>query len=151
MSSSVPYPAWWDTTITIYNKFIDPLTQVVTWYRHVVNGCFWKYIGNKVQVGSVTLSTNNTICRIPKQETFLEKHEWINVPNDQMDQYFTLAPQDIIVKGAVNDTIDEYTKGSRATDLLKKYKALQGCIEIQEYTNNTGAGRAQEHYLVNGV
>ena len=145
------YPSWWDTTITIYNKFEDPQTQLVTWYKHEVTGCFWKYSGNKVVIDTTVLDTNSIICRIRKDDSFLEKHEWSALPNDEMSNYFTLGQGDIIVKGSVDDTINEYTSGKRSTDLLKKYKALQGCMEIEEFSNNTGGGRGNEHYYVRGV
>lgn len=145
------YPSWWNTTITIYNKYTDPQTQLVKWYRHKVDGVFWKYSGNKVVVGSTVLETKDIICRIRKDDSFKEKHEWINIPNDEMSQYFTLAQGDIIVKGEVDDEINEYTSGTRSTDLKKKYKNLQGCLEIQEWANNTGGGRGNEHYYVKGL
>ena len=145
------YPSWWDTTITIYNKYVDSQTQLVHWYRHVVNGTFWKYSGNKVVVGNTVLETKDIICRIRKDENFREKHEWILIPNDKMENYFTLSQGDIIVKGEVNDAIDEYTSGYRSSDLKKKYKSLQGCLEIQEWANNTGGGRGNEHYYVKGI
>lgn len=145
------YPSWWDTTITIYNKYEDKLTNVVTWYRHVVEKTFWKYSGNKVVVGNTVLETKDIICRIRKDDAFLEKHEWIALPNDRMADYFTLGQGDIIVKGEVDDDINEYQSGKRSSDLKKKYKALQGCIEIQEWSNNTGGGRGNEHYFVKGI
>ena len=97
MSNAV-YPAWWETTVTIYNKFQDPITKVVSWYRTVVDGTFWKYIGDKVTVGQTVLETNNIICRIRKDDKFLPKYEWVNVPNDKMKDYFTLGKGDIIIK-----------------------------------------------------
>lgn len=145
------YPVWWDTTLTIYNKFEDPQTHIVTWYRTVLENCFWKYIGNKIKIGNVNLETDNSICRIPISDKFKEKYEWINIPNDEMSQYFTIAKGDIIIKGEVDDTINEYVSGSRSTDIEAKYKELQGCIRIQEMTINTGIGRCCEHYLVKGV
>ena len=145
------YPVWWNTTITIYNKYEDPLTQIVTWYKHTVDNCFWKYTGNKIVVGETVLETNNTICRIPKNDLFREKYIWNALPNDQMGNYFTLGQGDIIVRGEVTDAINEYLAGSRSTDLLIKYKALQGCIEVQNIAINIGEGRCNEHYYVNGV
>lgn len=145
------YPVWWDTTLTVYNKFEDPQTHIITWFRTVVENAFWKYVGDKVNIGKVVLETNDTICRIRKDSRFLPRHEWINKPNDQMGNYFTLGVNDIIVKGEVDDVIDEYTSGSRSTDLEKKYKGLQGCIKIQEVAVNTGPGRCNEHYYVKGV
>lgn len=145
------YPPWWDTTITVYNKYEDPQTHVITWFRNVIEGAFWKYTGNKVTVGKVTLETNTTVCRIRKDDRFLERHEWLNKPNDLMGNYFTLGVGDIIVKGEVDDTINEYTSGTRSNDLEKKYKNLQGCIRIEEVNIDTGTFRGPEHYLVTGV
>lgn len=145
------YPIWWDTTLTLFNKYEDPQTQIITWYKTVVEKCFWKYVGDKVHINNVTINTNDTICRIPKDERFLEKHEWIVKPNDSMADYFTLSPGDIIVKGEVDDVINEYQSGYRSSDLLKKYKNLQGCIVIEVVGINTGDGRCNEHYYVKGT
>lgn len=145
------YPKWWDTTVTVYNKYVDPQTQVITWYRTVIDGCFWKDTGNKVTINNVVLETNNIICRIRKDERFLERSAWVALTNDEMGNHFTLSPGDIIIKGSIDEDINEYKSGKRATDLAKKYKALQGCMEIQAATDNTGGGRGNEHYHVTGI
>ena len=145
------YPEWWETTVTIFNKFKDPHTKVVRWYKTVVEGVFWKYVGDKVTIGKTVLETNNIICRIRKDEKFLEKYQWVQMPNDEMENYYTLARGDIIVKGEVDDNINEYEAGSRSTDLIAKYKELQGCMSIEEIAINVGAGRCNEHYFVKGV
>lgn len=145
------FPIWWDTTITIYNRYENPQTQVVRWYRHVLSNCFWKYTGDKIKIGEVVLETNNSICRIPKNSLFLEKYLWEQKPNDEMGNFFTLGVGDIIVKGEVTDDIDEYTAGRRSSDFMSNYKALQGCMKIEEVAINTGAGRNNEHYFVKGV
>ena len=144
------YPVWWDSTLTLYNKYVDAQTQVIRWYRTELDNCFWKASGDKAVVGSVTLDTEGIICRIPKNEKFLEKYEWVDLPNDEMSNYFTLSPGDIVIKGIVTDEIDEYQKGQRSTDLLAKYKDLRGCMEIQEIAINTGRGRHNQHYWIRG-
>lgn len=144
------YPVWWDTTVTLYNKYEDPATHVITWNRVILDNCFWKSTHDKVTVGDTVLESSVTLCRIPKNENFLPRHEWIKVPNDQMQQYFTLGTGDILVKYAVEDVIDEYTKGARSSDIITKYKGLQGCIQIEEVALNIGPGRCEEHYLVRG-
>ena len=63
----------------------------------------------------------------------------------------TFGAGDIIIKGEVDDVIDEYTKGHRSSDILDKYKPLQGCIEVDSVGINVGAGRCMEHYTVRGV
>ena len=144
------YPIWWDTTITIYNKYVDPQTQVISWFKHVVNDCFWKLEGATVKVGDTTLDSKAIICRIPKDELYHTKMDWLQLPNDQMDDYFTLGQGDIIVKGECEEVIDENTKGHRSTDLLSKYRIYQAVMEITEFTEDTGIGRNNEHYFVRG-
>ena len=145
------YPIWWDTTITVYNKYEDPQTRVIRWFSTVIEGCFWKYVGDKITVGETVLETNNIICRIPQQSNFLEKYLWINKPNDTMSEFFTLGPGDIIVKGEVTESIDEYTSGHRSSDFIRKYKNLQGCMEVEQVAINTGGGRNNPHYYVRGL
>ena len=145
------YPQWWNQQITIYNKYEDPQTHVVSWFKFTVDNCFWKYTGDKISIGETVLETNNIICRIPENDKFLEKYQWVQKPNDQMGNYFTLGPGDIIIKGNVSDIVDEYTSGQRSTDLIAKYKALQGCMEIEEVAINVGGGRNQPHYYVKGI
>lgn len=145
------FPVWWETTITIYNKFVDSQTNVVSWFRTVVTDCFWQLTGTKATVGQVVLDSKTIVCRIPKDDRFLDKAEWIKLPNDEMDNYFTLGQGDIIVKGECDFVIDEYTKGHRSTDLLSKYREYEACMEINECSNNTGKGRTPiEHYLARG-
>ena len=145
------YPVWWDSTITVYNRYENPLTQLISWNRYVLTNCFWKYTGDKVQIGSVVLDTNSIICRIPQNEHYKSKYLWINVPNDQKANYFTLGNGDIIVFGNVSDEINEYQSGSRSTDLIAKYKKLQGCMEIQHISENVGNGRGLPHYYARGI
>lgn len=149
--SNQPYPIWWDTTVTIYNKFQDPQTQLIRWFKTVVTNVFWKYVGDKVTVGKVSLETDNSICRIREDSRFLPKFQWLQIPNDEMSQFFTLAKGDIIIKGEVDDEINEYESGHRATDIVAKYKELQGCITIEKIAINTGAGRCNPHYYVKGI
>lgn len=144
------YPIWWDTSITVYNKYEDTQTDVVTWQRNVISNAFWKDTGAKLTVGDTTIDTNSIICRIRKDSRFLTKSEWMALPNDRRQDYFTLSPGDILVKGEVADIVDEYTSGSRSSDLIQKYKALDGCMEIQKASINAGIGRGSEHYYVIG-
>lgn len=146
----MPYPIWWEDTITVYNKFEDKQTHIVTWYKTVLTGCFWKYTRQKVSIGETVLETSNTICRIPMNTQFMERHSWEQVPNDKMSQYFTLSEGDIIIKGEVDDKINEYEKGYRSSDIIAKYKALQGCMVIETVSINTKTGTNDKHYLVNG-
>lgn len=145
------YPKWWDTTLTIYNKYENKLTNQITWYRSVVTDCFWKDAGNKVTVNDVVLESNNIIARIPEQENFREKYLWVDIPSDQKGNYFTLGEGDIVVKGEVTDEINEYQKGYRSSDLIAKYKELRGCTQIDGIALNVGTMRVDPHYWIRGI
>lgn len=145
------YPIWWNTTITVYNKYEDQQTHVVSWHRRVLSGCFWKASGDKVSVGSVVIDSKSILCRIPKSPYFMDRYEWEQLPNDKMANYFTLGVGDIIIKGEVTDVVDEYTSGHRSTDLLDRYRISQRCFEIDEFSDNTGVSRNNEHYYVRGA
>lgn len=143
------YPTWWDKTLTLYNKYTASDGQV-TWYRTVLESCFWKYTGEEVRVNDSTLSTKDTTCRIPniQKVDYVPKDVWNGL--EDKSNNFTLGRGDILVLGKVTDTISEYTRGQRSTDLLNKYKE-RGCVEINEYRDNTGGGRVNEHYFVRGI
>lgn len=145
---SYVYPSWWNTTITLYNKYEDPQTHVIRWFKHTIDGCFWHYTGNKVKINNVSLDTSDTLCRIREDDRFISKHQWEQLPNDQMGEFFTLGRGDIIIKGDVDDEINEYATGHRSTDLLSKYSKYQECIEVGTIAINTGGGRNNPHYRV---
>ena len=145
------YPAWWNTKVTVYNKYIDPQTKVIKWFRKVIEGTFWKYISDDILVGQTVLQTNNIICRIRIDDAFLEAYQWQALSEDEKVIHFTLQGGDMIIRGEVADDIDEYVAGKRSSDFLQKYKALQGCMTVQDVALNVGEGRGPEHYFVRGI
>ena len=145
------YPSWWNTTVTLFNKYEDPTSQLITWYKTVIDGCFWSNIQDRVKIGKTVLETDSIICRIRKDERYKDIEEWLVLPSDLKANYFTLRNQDILIKGDVDETINEYQSGSRSTDVLAKYKRLQKCLEVAQFADNTGGGRGNEHYYVKGV
>ena len=146
------YPSWWDQTTTVFNKYVDPTTQQVNWYAHKVENCFWKFTGDMLSIGQTTIDTQVVMCRIPKQDDFVERGGWEAMTDEQKKASFTLGAGDILVLGdATNEEIDEYTKGKRSTDLLDKYSKLQRCLQVKKFSINVGGGRGNEHYLVRGV
>lgn len=145
------YPSWWNQTITVYNRYEDPTTRQVSWYRTVLHDCFWKYSDEKLIVGSTRIETSQTICRIPINPKYKERYEWEQLIASGDSSYFTFGPGDILIKGEVSDTIDEYISGQRSTDLIARYKKLQGCMSVDYCIDNTGGGRGNEHYRVKGI
>lgn len=145
------YPSWWDTTVTLFNKYEDPTTQLVSWYKTTIEGCFWSNLHDRVKIGKTVLEADGIICRIRKDDRYLDIQEWLALPSDLKNNYFTLRQQDILIKGEINETINEYQSGLRSTDILAKYKQFQKCLEVAQFMDNTGGGRGNEHYYVKGV
>ena len=145
------YPSWWDTTVTLFNKYEDPTTQLVSWYKTTIEGCFWSNLHDRVKIGKTILEADGIICRIRKDARYLDIEDWLILPSDLKNNYFTLRQQDILIKGDIADEINEYQSGSRSTEILAKYKQFQKCLEIAQFMDNTGGGRGNEHYYVKGV
>ena len=145
------YPKWWDTTITIFNKFENSTSHKTAWFKTVVTGCFWKFAGNRVAIDNTLLETKNVICRIPKNSNYLNKLEWLSLATDDLNNYFTLGIGDIIICGEVADIIDEYTTGQRSSDIIKKYRQSQQCMTIDSVSDNTSDYLGRPHYYVKGI
>ena len=143
------YPAWWNETITVYNRYENPKTHRITWYRHVVYGCFWKNVGKQLIAKENVVETSGIICRIRKDENFLPKYEWIKLADDgDVGEMYTLGNGDIIILGDISDEMNEYESGSKSTEILAKYKEI--CLVIETVTINVDGGRGNEHYHVKG-
>ena len=144
------YPRWWNRTITIYNRYEDPVTNVVTWIRHTVSGCFVKKANNRVTIGQTVLESNSVIVRIPEGNSYMTYGSWIQMTNDKRPSRYTLHQGDIVIFDNVNDIINEYSSGHRSTDVISKYKALDKCMIIANIAENIGGGRVDPHYYISG-
>lgn len=144
------YPMWWNDTITIFNKYEHPQTQLVTWHKNMLSNCFIQSAKSMIVAGQITYNTSNIILRIPQNNSYKEYGDWINIPNIEQANYFTLHQGDIIIKGEIDDVIDEYTNGMRSTDLISKYKNIGICFTIDRWQDNTGTGRGIPHYFASG-
>lgn len=144
------YPVWWESTITLYNRYQDPLTDLITWYKTTINDCFVKRAHNRVVIGTTSIETGNKLVRIREDERYLTYSRWIELPNDVQQNYFTLHLGDFVVFSEVDDIIDEYTPGHRFNDVVSKYKDMNECMVITNYQENIGKGRVNPHYFVMG-
>ena len=144
------YGKWWNTTITLYNRF-ENIDGKIKWYSHVIEGCFYSQQRNKVIVDSTVIEANSSLCRIRISGNFMAKDEWNNLPEADKQYMFTLCPGDIIVGSEVEFEIDEYAKGSRSSDMMKKYREWPGCFIVDSVGINAGGGRGNEHYAARGT
>lgn len=145
------YPSWWDTTITLYNKYIDPITKNITWYSHIIENCFYKHTVDKMTVNNTTIESNVSICRLRVNDSFINKREWNELTSEEKKQMFTLGAGDIIVAGEVDFIVDEYEKGHYSSDLIREFSSWPGCFTIETVNINVGGGRGNEHYHVRGT
>ena len=146
------YSQWWDDTITLYNKYIDPDTKKVTWYRHVIPDCFYKHTIEKITVGKTTIDSNVTVCRIRvNNDLFVDKKSWMLLTDAERAIKFTLSVGDIIVADEIDFEIDEYAKGKTSANLVNENKEWPGCFTIETVNINVGGGRGNEHYHVRGT
>lgn len=143
------YPSWWNNTITLYCKYTDGHKKV-TWYRYVIENCFYKHTIEKITVGKTTIDGETTVCRMRPSENFVFRDVWEHEGYADRETTFTLGAGDIIVKGEVDFEIDEYLADHRSSDLIKKYHNWPGCFTIESVNINTGGGRGNEHYHVRG-
>lgn len=123
-------PAWWDKTLTLYHCIEDSVTHTVTWQRSILNNCFWKQTISQPQTQLSTTSECSTIVRIPSADTSIDVG-------------------DLLVLGLVEDEIDEYTSGQRASDLLARYK--DRALKIQSIVDNNQALVDCPHLRIGGI
>ena len=145
------YPEWWNTTITLFNKYTDKVTNKTYWYKHVIDDCFYDHTIDKVVVGRTTIESNTSICRIRVNDLFVNKKDWNALSDADKKSHFTLCAGDIIVADVVEEDIDEYTTGHRSSELIKQFKEWPGCFTVETASINVGGGRGNEHYLARGT
>ena len=81
---------FWNKTITLYNKYEDKDSGTIKWYRHKLEGCFYKVTNNKVNVGNVQMTTDDNIIRIPEQMNYLPPYKWIKLTEKDRQEKFIL-------------------------------------------------------------
>lgn len=139
---------WWNDNLTLYNKYTDPITRLITWYRTVLTNSFYMNQSQNIQFTNVQIKSNNQIARIPQNDKYLPEELWEKIPSDLMSNYFTFSVGDIIVNGIVEDEINEYEQGKRSNDLVAKYQT-KGVFRIQKLQENTSIN--PKHYYLVGV
>ena len=143
------YGDWWSSTITLYNRVSDS-SGIIRWYRHVIPDCFYSQVLDTLSKNNAVLDSYVSICRIRVSDDYVGKRAYIDMAENDRESHFTLSSGDIIVAEEIDFEIDEYTKGSRSSDLLKEYREDPGCFIVAQASNNTGTGRGNAHYVARG-
>lgn len=129
-------------TITLYNRYttLEEGRALVKWKRTVLRECYFGRQTVKQANGNTISQADEFICRIPENEAYIGDF------GGEEDK-FTLAPQDIIVKGAVDDEISD-AQGKRSSDILNKYRGR--AFTVRSVSDNTVLPFAG-HYRASGV
>ncbi len=137
------YPDWWNREITLYNRH-ENTDGTVEWYKTNIPGCFVKNVPLLKLSSGIGTEGSQNIVRIRKSDDYLPPQEWMTVKYRKPK--FTLQSGDIVVIGNVSDHIDEYSAGSRSSDILQKYKS--NCFVIASVSVNDSGSLA--HYKISG-
>lgn len=135
-------------TVTIYNRRETKDANgrtVVTWHRRVLAGCFWTSRIRHVRDGMATVLAEMIVCKIPERADYRTPAKWDALAS--VTNVFTLAPGDIIVRGAVTDTIGPKLTAAALVDKHKR----GGVMTVTSAANNVRPGLPLGHYRAEGV
>jgi len=117
----------WKERVTLFRRSVDA-TGKVTWSSRFLYGCYWIEKTGVSPTGGSSAVTATRAVRIPMK--------------------VDIAIGDIVVNGAVLDSVDEYTVGKRSTDLRKKYPAS---FTVRGIHDNVRVGRPIPHIYAEGA
>ena len=134
-------------TITLYNKLTkrgaDGRTAV-TWYRHVLTGCFWREVFRTVASGETLVQVHEITCKIPESALYLPYAQWAADGVDRATK-FTLSVDDIIALGNVAYTIGSSYTANAVRELCQR----TGVMTVVAASDNTR--RPMPHYGAKGA
>lgn len=131
------YPAWWKTTVTLYNKVTD--NGKILYYRHLLEGCHYAKKRLTNSDGGNLSAVSETVVRIRQSNAYLPPKAYADSGAAVQKAYFTITPGDVVICGAVSDDIADET-GKRPSDLLKNHDGFV----VRTCADNTFANPA--HY-----
>lgn len=143
------YPPFWVHDVTVYNRYKSE-DGSLSWYSTQLSDCFMARTKATQMMGDEKQDVDVAICRIPETELYRSPDIWVQLGESGRASFFTLQPEDIIVRGHVSDVIDESTKGQRSSDLLERY-SLSGAFRVGSSADNTGPFLGSPHYRATEV
>jgi len=129
-----------NSSATIYNRYLDPITLTDKWQKHLVHQVYWEG-GRSVKL--LNGLVNNNACRvyIPCNANYLTDYLPPLDFKDNRSGHWTIQVGDIIVKGTVTDEID------RISDLEKLYSDV---YTINYFKDNRYGSSNMWHFEVGG-
>lgn len=136
-----------DKTVTIYNRYIGQDGNgrtTITWFRHVLSGCFWHDTDATVTVGETKLNAHELTCKIPQSNAYLPYDQWAAAGVDRT-AFFTLSVDDMIALGNVPYVIGNRYTANDVRELCRR----TGIMLVTSESDNTD--RPLPHYAAKGV
>lgn len=98
-----------NSSMTIYNKYFNPITRADSWQRHVIYEVFWDSTSGITQYKGLIPNDKVTIY-IPFNSNYM--NFFIDPKTFQINHtgYWTIQNGDIIVKGIINDEITKQSE-----------------------------------------
>lgn len=133
-------------TVTVINHYYDKLTRLDKWHKTILKGCMWRRNITKSVVDGKIQIDDSVSLTIPYRDGYLPPKQYAKIPNDEMQNYWTLNSEsnlDIIVLGEVTEELtDSYT----ITDVKRDYDEV---ATISGVADNTQRDRLK-HWRVDG-
>lgn len=146
----------YNDTITLINKIDakDNPTKEDMYEKRVLNGCMWTLRTERVvnADGTVTIGTTHQV-QIPENVEYRPYKEWVALKD--RENFFTIRPGDVVIKGVVSEEIDS---GTVLRKVMANYEP--DAFNVQMFRDATkGAGfehsvsgilRFTEPYIIEG-
>ncbi len=135
-------------TITLYNclKAAESADKRDHWYRHILDGCYYKAAVMRIDSGDSAGQQNTYVARIPESPQYKTYAEWVKLPDEERNQYFTMNLDDLVIAGECQEEITGGS-GQAAVQLLKRHKP--DAFKVTAVSDNTRAMFAK-HYRLGG-
>lgn len=134
-----------NTAATIYNKVIDYDTEKVTYQRTVLPAVHWEDSfadsgkgKNRSDQRTAFVSIDFSVCN-SMNKSFLPAHLFAQLPLSECGKYWTLAKDDLIIKGSVLDDI---------TDIKRWMVTHPECASITTVETFDMGSPAMQHWEV---
>lgn len=140
----------YNQTITIYNCFRasdNPDGKKDIWQKTVLRNCFYKSVIGRTEYADKNPRMANTYTvRIPALDHFLPYHEWIRLPEEERNRFFTCSQKDIVIRGECEAEITGISPDT-ASQVLDRYKP--NAFVVTAFSDNT-FHRIAKHYRLGG-
>lgn len=135
-------------TLTVWNRWRDPVANTDTWYRHVVPRASWEYtiVSSVTASGTVTGAAYNLL--IDEHPDYRKRADWLDLSPEEKLWYWTLGDGDSIGLGLLTFAITG-KPGATASDARNKF--APDFFTVKTISDNTEGYKRGRHYRVTGV